>query len=76
MENPIEVKNQSKELLMELVKKQDYLKDNLDSEIFKICEECHDIIFQMSEISEKEAFVKGIRFATKYLIEALCSKTI
>ena len=76
MENPIEKNDQNKILLSKLVEKQDYLHDNLDPEIFKICEECHDIIFEMNENSNKESFVKGIRFATKYLIEALYRKTI
>ena len=76
MENSAEDNAQVKKMLRALVEKQDYLKDNLDPEILKICEECHGIIFEMSGISEKEAFVKGVRFATKYLIDALCSKTI
>lgn len=75
MENSIEENAQSKKLLRTLVEKQDYLKDNLDPEVFKICEECHSIIFEMGGISEKEAFVKGVQFATGYLVEALHSKT-
>ena len=74
MENPIEENEQNKRLLRALVEKQDYLKEHLDPEIFKICEECHSMIFEMSGISEKEAFVKGVQFATRYLVEAMYGK--
>lgn len=71
MEKPVERNEEKEELLSRLRTNEEKLRTDLNEvqkDALKNYEDCLDTI---SSISAKEAFIKGVCFATNYLIEAL-----
>lgn len=71
MEDFVERNEEKKRILDQLIINEEKLRANLDeeqAEMLKICEDC---LNDISAIDEKEAFMKGIRFATRFMVEAL-----
>ncbi len=66
-----EQSQEEKDVLNDLVLFEDKLRESLTEEqkhIYKSYESC---VIKSNCISEKEAFIKGVRFATQYLFETL-----
>lgn len=72
MENSIERNTEKKKILNILTANEEKLHEKLNKEQKEALENYENSLYEINSISEKEAFIKGIRFATMFLIEALC----
>ena len=71
MENAVKFGKEEKEMAKKISIAEDALQKSLNDEqkvALKIYEDCLD---EISDACEKKAFVKGIRFAVGFLLEAL-----
>lgn len=64
--------DKEKEIIKNLTESDNQLRDKLNEEQKALLQDYDDAFLQVSRISEKNAFVKGVQFATRFLIEALC----
>ena len=46
------------------------LRNGLNDEQIKLLDECVELWGDMCNVHRKESFIKGVRFATQYLLEA------
>lgn len=53
------------------VEKEEEIRSMLDEKQLSKLEEYDDAVSEMSSISEKNAFIKGVSFATKFIFQAL-----
>lgn len=64
--------DQEKELIKNWSVKESEFRTKLNDEQKALLEEYDAAVCKMNSASEKNAFVKGIKFATRFFIEALC----
>ncbi|MBO5356084.1 MAG: hypothetical protein J6B09_08465 [Clostridia bacterium] len=75
MENLLKNSTEGQEILQKLIMNEEILNEHLtdkQKEFFKAYDNC---LSEISDICERMAFIKGIRFATQYLIEAIYGDT-
>lgn len=70
----VERTDKEKEIIKNLTESDNCLRDKLNEEQKELLEEYDDAFMQVSRISEKNAFVKGVQFAARFLVEALCGE--
>ena len=70
-ESPMEDSEEMKQLVKAVVKCENELKKQLSKEQWDLFQQYDKCLGEMNCISEMQAFVKGVRFATVYLLEAL-----
>lgn len=71
IEFPIERNEREKTTIKEWLNKEKYFRSNLNEEQIAILEEYDDALSAVNRISEKNAFIKGVLFATRFIFEAL-----
>lgn len=74
IEERVERTDIEKEIIKNLSESDNQLRGKLNDEQKALLKEYDDAFLQVSRISEKNAFVKGVQFATRFLIEALCGE--
>ena len=62
-----------KAILSALAEKEEALRSVLTAEQKNQYEDCEKLLLELYSLSERDAFVKGACFATKFLLEALSS---
>lgn len=72
MEFPSKQSEEEKEVLHTLVAAEDKLLAELNGEQIRTLKVLEDCLGDLECLADKEAFIRGIRFATSYLIEAMC----
>lgn len=65
--------NEKKAILSALAEKEEALRSVLTAEQKNQYEDCEKLLLELYSLSERDAFVKGACFATKFLLEALSS---
>ena len=65
--------NEKKAILSALEEKEEALRSVLTAEQKNQYEDCEKLLLELYSLSERDAFVKGACFATKFLLEALSS---
>ena len=73
MENTWEENTEKKAIVSKLAEKENALRSLLTAEQKEQYEECEKLLQELYSLSEKEAFIKGVCFATNFLVEALSS---
>ena len=71
IEFPIERNEREKTTIKEWLNKEKYFRSNLNEEQIAMLEEYDDALSAVNRISEKNAFIKGVLFATRFIFEAL-----
>lgn len=71
IEIPMKKTNKEKETISEWSKKEDCFYSMLDKEQISVFEDYDNALSQVNRITEKNAFLKGVIFATRFIIEAL-----
>ena len=66
-----ENEEQRSELLNLIVLNEDRLKETLNEKEMDILTKLENCIQELNDLSQKEAFIKGVRFATSFMCEAL-----
>lgn len=72
IETIAERSDKENEIIKNLTKKDNHLREMLNKEQLSALEEYDNALLRVSNISEKNAFIIGFKFATRILIEALC----
>lgn len=69
----VPIKNTKKEemLVKSFGKKEDKFRSKLTDEQIFFLEEYNDAVSELSRISERHAFIKGVMFATRFVFQAL-----
>lgn len=67
----VERTDKEKEIIKNLTESDNCLRDKLNDEQKALLQNYDNAFMQVSRISEKNAFVKGVQFATRFLVEAL-----
>lgn len=65
--------DQETELIKNWSAKESEFRAKLNQEQISLLEEYDAAVCKMSSASEKNAFIKGVKFTTRFFIEALCS---
>lgn len=71
IEFPVKRSDRENAIIKEWLKQEDYFRSKLNDEQLQILEKYDYATSEVSRISEKNAFFKGIRFATQFIFEAL-----
>ena len=71
IEFPIERNEKERATIEEWSKKEKDFRSFLNEEQLKFLEEYDNAVSAVGRISEKNAFLKGVRFATRFIFEAL-----
>lgn len=71
IEVPIKRSNEENIIINKLTEKDWLFRSSLNEEQIKFFNEYDDAVTQVGRISEKNAFIKGIMFATRFILEAL-----
>lgn len=71
MENPVNQNTERKKLLDTLVRCEDTLRASLTPEQINALGKYDACLLDISTFDQKEAFTKGVRFATGYLLDVL-----
>lgn len=71
IEVPIKRSNEENIIINKLTEKDWLFRSSLNEEQIKFLNEYDDSVAQVGRISEKNAFIKGIMFATRFILEAL-----
>ena len=71
MQNPTEMNVEKKKILDVLVLNEERLRNELNEEQTVLLENYERCMGEINCISEKDAFVKGLCFATEFFLEAL-----
>lgn len=66
--------DQETELIKNWSAKESNFRAKLNQEQLKLLEEYDAAVCKMSSATEKNAFVKGVKFTARFFIEALCEK--
>lgn len=74
IEAPIKRSNEENIIINKLTEKDKLFRSILNEEQIRILNEYDDVVSQVGRISEKNAFIKGVMFATRFILEALCEK--
>ncbi len=64
--------DQEKEIIKNWSAKETDFRAKLNDEQMTLLEEYDAAVCKMSSASEKNAFIKGVKFTTRFFIEALC----
>lgn len=72
IEVPMERTAEEKEILKNYSKKEKLLRSRLTDEQKELLEEYDNAVCETSRMSEKYAFIKGVRFTTRLIFEAFC----
>ena len=73
IEFPIKNSEKEKQIINEYTEKENLFRSKLNKEQIEIFEEYDNAVSKVSSISEKNAFLKGIMFATRFIFQALCN---
>lgn len=71
IEVPIKRSNEENIIINKLTEKDRLFRSSLNEEQIKFLNEYDDAVAQVERISEKNAFIKGVMFATRFILEAL-----
>ena len=71
MQNPKAVNDEKKKILDELILNEENLRNVLNEEQKAFLENYERCMNEITCISEKDAFVKGLYFATEFFLEAV-----
>lgn len=71
IEVPIKDNKKEKLIKSQFSKKEKTLRSKLTQEQLDLLNEYDDMVSELSRISERHAFIKGIMFATRFLFQAL-----
>ena len=71
LENRPEPPDEKMKILNDLITHEEKLRAVLNAEQAEVLQKYDDCLSDLSAYFQKKAFIKGIRFATGYLIEAL-----
>ena len=74
IEQAVERNSKEKEVIKNLSSCDNQFREKLNDELKAELEEYDRAVCAMSRISEKNAFIKGAVFATRFIFEALCEK--
>lgn len=72
VEVPMERNEEEKEILKNYSEKEELLRSKLTDEQKELLEEYDNAVCETNGISEKYAFIKGVRFTTRLIFEAFC----
>lgn len=65
---------QERVIIRNLSEKDEQLRSKLNQEQIKFLEEYDKAFAETYNLLEKDAFIKGIKFATRFLFESLCEE--
>lgn len=71
IEIPMNKTDKEKEIISEWAKKEDYFYAMLSKEQINAFEDYDNTLSQVNRITEKNAFIKGVMFATRFIFEAM-----
>lgn len=71
IEFPVKKSDKEKDAIDKWSRQEDYFRSKLNEEQLEILEEYDNAVAEISRISEKNAFFKGVKFATQFIFEAL-----
>ena len=74
IEQAVERNGKEKEVIKNLTKCDNEFRSKLNDELKAELEEYDRAVCAMNRVSEKNAFIKGAVFATRFIFEALCEK--
>lgn len=72
IEVPLQRNDRENEIINNYRKTEDVFRAELNGEQKDLLEEYDKSIFETNSISERYAFIKGVRFATRLIFEAFC----
>ncbi|MBR5246276.1 MAG: hypothetical protein IKV25_02765 [Clostridia bacterium] len=72
IEVPMERTAEEKEIIKSYSEKENLLRSKLTAEQKELLEEYDNAVCETNSISEKYAFIKGVRFTTRLIFEAFC----
>ena len=61
---------EEKKIFSVVAEKSEIFTKTMTDEQIPIFEDYHDSLYELHSIEQKEAFVKGVKFATQFLLEA------
>lgn len=70
-QKPTEQTEEKRELIDAILEVEDKLREKLDEKQIDLLEQYVDCIGNLHAVSETEAFIAGVRFASSFLVEAL-----
>lgn len=71
IEFPLKRSDKEKATIDNWSKQEDYFRSKLNDEQLEFLEEYDNAVAEVGRISEKNAFFKGVKFATQFIFEAL-----
>lgn len=71
IEVPIKRSSKENKTIKEWSEKEEYFRSRLNDEQLAVLAEYDNAVSEVSRISEKNAFIKGVMFATRFIFEAL-----
>ena len=71
MQKPMKQSEEKRKLIDEILEAEEKLRESLDETQIDLLEQYMDCIGNLHAVSESEAFIDGVRFASSFLIEAL-----
>lgn len=71
IESPVQLNEKEKTTIKEWSKQEKYFRSKLNEKQIELFEEYDKSLSNVNRISEKNAFIKGVMFATHFLFEAL-----
>lgn len=72
IEVPLQRNEKEKEIIRKYSEAEDNLRAKLNDEQKELLEKYDNAVCETNEISERFAFIKGIRFATRLIFESFC----
>ena len=72
IEVPLQRNDKEKEIIKRYGEAEDKLRAKLSDEQKELLEEYDNSVSETNSISERYAFIKGVRFATRLIFEAFC----
>ena len=72
IEVPLQRNDNEKEIISKCGKSEEFFRTKLNDEQKELLEEYEKSIFEKNSVSERYAFIKGVRFATRLIFEAFC----
>ncbi len=72
IDSPVKRDRERKKMLEEIDKLEDKLRAQLSERQIGELNDYEDSMGEICSLDEKEAFIKGVRFAVRFMIEALC----
>lgn len=74
IELPIQKTKKEKQIVSEWLKQEKYFRSKLNEEQIEFLEEYDNALSEVNRITEKNAFIKGVMFATRFIFEAMCDE--